>query len=207
MKTISKLKLGIPILLMLIESTSFSVLQAQNALSTLKGKLIDKATKEPLPFANVILLQSNKVITAAQTDFDGKYVLTAIPAGIYDLEAKYVGYPTVKKKGIVAIANKIIVIDFELSAGVELKAVVVESYKQPLIRLDNASSVGTISRESISRMPNRSSRKDKKYRNKEHLSGFNYYNTQQDVLANESYAGIVENEFYPLMWMLLPILT
>ena len=43
---------------------------AQNT-GTLKGKVTDKDTKQPLPFVNVILFLNGNLITGGATDIDG----------------------------------------------------------------------------------------------------------------------------------------
>lgn len=64
---------------------------AQSTFGEIKGKVFDKDTKEPLPFANVYV-KSNGDIVGAQTDFDGKFTLKPLPAGVYDVVISFVGY-------------------------------------------------------------------------------------------------------------------
>jgi CarboxypepD_reg-like domain len=47
---------------------------AQNT-GTLKGKVTDKDTKQPLPFVNVILFLNGNLITGGATDIDGEYTI------------------------------------------------------------------------------------------------------------------------------------
>lgn len=57
-----------------------------------RGTIVDAKTGEVLPFVNVALKRNGKVVVGATTDFDGNFVIWAIPAGEYELEVAYVGY-------------------------------------------------------------------------------------------------------------------
>lgn len=59
----------------------------------IKGKVIDKNTSEPLPFANIVVTNNNATVTGTVTDMDGNFTLTS------DTETKaikisYLGYIT-----------------------------------------------------------------------------------------------------------------
>ena len=77
----------------LLFTVSFAYAQSQG---TIKGKMLDKETGEPLPFANVVVMKGGQQVAGAQTDFDGKFTVTGLSAGTYDLIAKYVGYQDIK---------------------------------------------------------------------------------------------------------------
>ena len=59
-------------LLLSLIALSVSSALAQGNGGTLKGKVIDKETKKPLPFVNVILFLNGNLITGGQTDPDGQ---------------------------------------------------------------------------------------------------------------------------------------
>ena len=40
---------------------------------SIQGKVIDKATKEAIPFANVTAYLNGSLVGGGQSDFDGKY--------------------------------------------------------------------------------------------------------------------------------------
>ena len=67
-------------------------LSAFSQSGALKGKIIDKKTNEPIPFANIIIEQGGRQSGGTTTDFDGNYTIKPIPPGKYDLKATYVGY-------------------------------------------------------------------------------------------------------------------
>jgi len=124
---------------------------------SLKGKILDKENGEPIPFANISLLQSGKVITGGMTDFDGKFNIKPVAAGVYDVKASYVGYKSLQISGLRITAGKITFQDFKLASSAEiLEEVEVVSYKVPLISKDQTSSGGTVTSEDIAKMPGRS---------------------------------------------------
>lgn len=59
------------------------------ANGNIKGKISSAQTNEPLPFSNVLLLQTS---IGTATDKDGDYIIKGIPAGEYTLRASYIGY-------------------------------------------------------------------------------------------------------------------
>jgi len=71
------------------------LLHAQSArLYTIKGIVLDEITKRPLYYANVFL--SNTSLGTA-TDKNGRFAITGIPAGRYQIVASYIGYKLEKK--------------------------------------------------------------------------------------------------------------
>lgn len=124
---------------------------------TIKGKVLDGETGEPIPFANVSVLQAGKVITGGMTDFDGKFTIKPVPAGKFTVSASYMGYKTVALNNLQVNTSKITFQDFKLPSSVsKLQEVVVMDYKVPLISKDQVESGGTISQEDIDKMPGRS---------------------------------------------------
>lgn len=113
--------------------TSSVLLFAQQG--ALQGKVIDKDTKEPIPFANIILENKGSQVGGATSDFDGNYQIKPIPPGKYDLKATFVGYQTQLVQGITIGADKIRFYDVELASTSEtLETVEIVSYKVPLDR-------------------------------------------------------------------------
>ncbi|MCF8347651.1 MAG: carboxypeptidase-like regulatory domain-containing protein [Bacteroidales bacterium] len=138
----------------LILSSSVLIFAQQGAL---QGKVIDKDTKEPIPFANIILENKGSQVGGATSDFDGNYQIKPIPPGKYDLKATFVGYQTQLVQGITIGGDKIRFYDIEMSSTSELlETVEIVDYKVPLIDKDQTASGAIITAEEISKMPNRS---------------------------------------------------
>lgn len=124
--------------------------------SALQGKVIDKVTKEPIPFANIVLENKGSQIGGTMSDFDGNYQIKPIPPGNVDLKATFVGYKSILVTGITIGADKIRFYDIEMEPTVEtLETVEVIAYQVPLIDKDQTASGATITAEEIAKMPNR----------------------------------------------------
>ncbi len=123
---------------------------------TLKGKVLDKDTQEPIPFVSIMLERNGTQYGSATTDFDGLYSIKQVNPGNYQLKASYVGYNPSIINGVVVRADQITFQDISLkSTMVELTEFQVMDYKVPLIDKDKTSMGATITSEEISGMPAR----------------------------------------------------
>lgn len=87
---------------------------AQNGL--LKGKVVDKLTGEGIPFAN-LLLENTQIGTT--TDFEGNFRIENIKPGVYTLICSVVGYERFIKPEI-TIGNSLpVTIQVEMNQSVE----------------------------------------------------------------------------------------
>ncbi|MBL0343479.1 MAG: TonB-dependent receptor [Bacteroidetes bacterium] len=122
----------------------------------IKGKVMDKATKEPLPFANVIVEINGSQAGGAQTDFDGNFTIKPLVPGKYNLKASFVGYSSVEITGVLVSTDKITFQDLLMTKGaVDITAVEVTSYKNPIIDKGNPSTQTTVTQEEIKVAPTR----------------------------------------------------
>lgn len=129
---------------------------AQVGQGTLKGKLTDAQTGEPLPFVNIVLQNGDQQVAGGATDIDGNYTIKPISPGVYNLLVSYVGYNAQQVQKVIITSDKIAFQNIKLEPGIKLNEFEVIQYKVPLIDKDGGSSGGTVSREDISRMPGRS---------------------------------------------------
>lgn len=83
---------------------------------TIKGKVTDAATGEPLAGATVSI-DDTKI--SAVVNLDGSYTLKNIPAGVYEIKVKYSGYEKAKEKDVAVKAGEIKLLNFQLKT--ELK--------------------------------------------------------------------------------------
>ncbi len=133
-----------------------SAMALAQSSGTLKGKLVDKDTKEPIPFANIVIESGGKNFGGSTTDFDGNYTIKPIPPGTYDVKATYVGYKPLMYAGVLVKSDQITFLDIEMeSTAVTLTTFEVVDYKVPLIEKDGGSSGGTVTSEEIEKMPGR----------------------------------------------------
>ncbi|WP_442266031.1 TonB-dependent receptor domain-containing protein [Tenacibaculum sp. ZS6-P6] len=71
------------------------------------GKVIDKTSKEPLPYVNIIIRDiSKKVITGGITDEKGVFNVPKIPEGKSILEVQFIGYKTISKEITIKSGNR-----------------------------------------------------------------------------------------------------
>lgn len=130
---------------------------AQTGTGSIKGTVKDKANGEPLPFVKVIVFQGDQQKGFAATDLDGKFLISSLAPGSYDVELRFVGYQTVRQTGVIVNSDKYTILD-DLQVGQSsemLDVVEVITYTVPLIDKDGGASGGTVTREDISKMPTR----------------------------------------------------
>lgn len=130
---------------------------SQTGSGTIKGKLVDKKTKEPISFANIIAEVGGVQVGGSTSDFDGEFTIKPVPPGKVDLKASFVGYKPFMIRGIVISPDKITFQNLELEASTTtLNEIEVVDYKVPLISKDQTTSGGTVTSEEISKMANKS---------------------------------------------------
>src|SRR5213080_984125 len=98
-------------------------LGAQQASGTVRGRVSDDATHQPLSGVSVAVGSR-----AAQTQADGRYVVTGVPAGTDTLRTRMIGYAPAKRAVTVA-GGDTVVVDLTLNAqAVSLSEIVVTGY-------------------------------------------------------------------------------
>lgn len=96
---------------------------AQNT-GTIKGRLLDQKTQEPLISANVYIPSLNK---GAATDVNGTFTITDVPYGTYEMRISYIGYTT--KNISVTVDEPVVTINRTLSQDIaQLGDVVVTAF-------------------------------------------------------------------------------
>lgn len=135
---------------------------SQSGLGSIKGAVTDSDTKEPVAYAQVVIKQDGTIKGGAETDEDGKFQISSITPGSYDVLVRneIEGYQPQELQGVIVSSDEITFLDY-LKIGKakdvqDLEDVVVVAYKVPLISKDGAASGATITREDISRLPVRS---------------------------------------------------
>ncbi len=124
------------------------------AQGTIKGTIIDKKTKEPVPFANVVAKQDGKQIRGTQTDFDGNFTLKPLNVGKYDIEASCVGYNKYVRVELDVKATGFTVCNIDMVASSQtLDEVVIKVDKEPIIEIGAAETSQRLSSEDIAHMP------------------------------------------------------
>ena len=128
-----------------------AVVHAQETpTGTIKGKLIDKSTKQTIPGGTIVVKGTD---AGAATDTDGYFLIKNVAEGIYQLVASSIGYQERTINDISVIRNKTNYLEVELEVpATALKEVAVTSFKYEASPLTPVSTYG-FSREEISRNP------------------------------------------------------
>jgi outer membrane receptor protein involved in Fe transport len=74
--------------------------------STISGQIIDKKTKEVIPFASVIILSDEKIINGAMGKEDGFFTVNGIAVGNYKIHVSYLGYKTHQSDILIGTLNQ-----------------------------------------------------------------------------------------------------
>ena len=137
------------ILILFVFILSIAAIAQENTVKVY-GKVIDKVTQQPLPGANVLIVNTN---LGASTDFNGKYEIKNIPFGEYQIRASIIGYKSVVKTDVMVMSGSAPELIFELEEeAIELEDIVVRSDYFETSRLDLISTRG-FSNEEIRRSP------------------------------------------------------
>lgn len=123
-------------IILIINSKGFS-----GITGAISGKVIDQTTKQELPGA-VVMLIDTKLLTIA--DKYGNFIINNIPPGSYDVRAKMLGYAVIVMKNVSIRADCIHEINFEMVAeAIEGPEIVIIAEK-PLITKDSPSTSQTL---------------------------------------------------------------
>lgn len=73
----------------------FFVAAAYSQGYTIKGRVIDRLSRQPIEYANVLVVGGNNNGVGAATDMDGNFVIEKVKPGICQLSVSYLGYKSV----------------------------------------------------------------------------------------------------------------
>jgi CarboxypepD_reg-like domain len=103
---------------------------AQSPAQTIKGSIIDKQGQSPLIGATVIIINSNPT-KGTVSDLNGKFKLTDIVPGRYDLKITFLGYKEIVLPNVLVTAGKEVALDIGLEENINaLNEVVISGVKK-----------------------------------------------------------------------------
>jgi hypothetical protein len=125
-------------------------LYSQDLTGDLYGRVFDFITKQPIPFANVVVLETN---FGAAANEEGYFKISGLPLNTYQIRSSVVGYNSLTKTDVVIQSGKPAEVNFELiPQAIELEGITVTSdyfRKDPL----EVNSIRNFSYEEIRRSP------------------------------------------------------
>ena len=138
--------------LLLIFAFFLTHLNAQTGF--IAGKVFDASNNEPIPFANVVVEQSGTVVSGSNSNVNGKYSISALRPGAYDLKVSFVGYEIVMIKGVKVATGKTTFVDVKMKpSSVDMEEVKVVEDK--VSELAEPSIAATIVACEVSKVPAR----------------------------------------------------
>src|SRR5262245_55123224 len=146
MRTLARL-LPVALLLLVVAAPAA---RAQDK-GTITGKVTDKRTGHALPFANVALVGVPK---GGLTDSEGRYTISGVAVGTYEMKVQFLGYKPDSRPGVVVTAGKPVVVDFKLEEVIvrQEKAVEVTAERR-LVEAKQGATVRTVQAAEIRNLP------------------------------------------------------
>ena len=116
-------------------------------LGVIEGIIKDTKTGEGLPGVNILI---KGTYYGAAADANGRYRISEVKPGNYDIEASIIGYKVFLKTGIVIKSGEVITLDFIMEETVlAFGEDVLVMGKKPLFDVDETASVARVRREEI----------------------------------------------------------
>jgi outer membrane receptor protein involved in Fe transport len=116
----------------------------------ISGQITDKSTGEALPYANVLLVGTDR---GASTDKDGYYVIINVPPSKYDISVRYIGYATTSVNGVNVSVDRTSKQNIELTPqsfeGEEVSIVA----ERPAVQMDRTHTAAIVNTETVELMP------------------------------------------------------
>jgi hypothetical protein len=126
----------------------------QDAKAAIDGKIagviVDARTGEPLPGVNVIIEGTDR---GAACDADGYYYIIRLEPGIYNVQARMMGYTLITKTDVRVISGHTTQLNFELQATVvEGEGITVQAERE-VVKMDLSSSSFSADKSEIEAVP------------------------------------------------------
>ena len=93
---------------------TISTIQAQNTVKQaikggpgiILGKIVDKNSKEPLPYVNIVVKEDAKIIDGGITNEQGNFTIKNLELKKYTVEIQFIGYKKITRTVILTLENK-----------------------------------------------------------------------------------------------------
>lgn len=94
------------LVLLLVSNCAFLAAQTNGNQGVINGKVIDKNTKQPVPYVNVSVMENNKIITGGLTQENGNFTIKGLALKKYTIEIQFIGYKKVIQEVTLTENNK-----------------------------------------------------------------------------------------------------
>ena len=113
-----------------IFACSISSVSAQTLTQTIRGKVYDNITNETLPFASILVMDSDPLV-GTTSDIDGNFLLEKVELGRKTIRVSMIGYDTYEVNELLVSSGKAIYLEIALQQNsTNLEEVVVRVQKE-----------------------------------------------------------------------------
>lgn len=121
----------------------FSLNAQNNFTQTIKGRIIDKLTQQPIPDASVIVSDLNPVV-GTTSDLKGYFSMQNIPVGRHNIKISFLGYKELNYSQIELVSGKELVLNVQMEESVITSSeAVVKANKSKNSSINEMSLIGT----------------------------------------------------------------
>jgi len=119
--------------------------------ATLRGKISDAKTGEPLPQVNVVVKSAVRV-TGATANSEGRFEIKNLEAGVYEVSASLIGYEKQVVASLALQAGEEKELNFKLSpAAIQLNPIVTSASRQQEKALEAPAAIAVVETEEVQR--------------------------------------------------------
>ena len=98
-------------LVVLLSICAWAIPAAAQDRGSISGKVMDRRTGHAIPFATVAIPEAKK---GGLTDSEGRYLVTGLTPGTYEVKVQFLGYEAISQTGVVVVAGKATPVNFQL---------------------------------------------------------------------------------------------
>src|SRR5687768_5195595 len=114
--------------------TTITAFDGPVAAQTLRGRVIDGQTRQPLGGVSLQLLRDDKVIATAVSDSSGRFLVAAPDAGRYRLAGARIGYADARTAMVELTREETVSAELQMSSqAVKVAPLVVETTRDPYL--------------------------------------------------------------------------
>lgn len=121
------------------------------AVGSVTGMVTDQQTGQPLGGVHVSIPELGRSVL---TQENGRYILLNVPVGTYTVEARMLGYATVRVENVVVATDVTRQVNIQMvTEALALEGIVVAGERVPLVELSAAGSQNTITADELAALP------------------------------------------------------